>query len=94
MQGIARAALNSPHRLLDPFEWLGKNSHLYSLNKCSTTKCAEDPNEIPLLLSGLSLDDGVRSVDHTAVFVFAIKVLTLRAISVNASYRKKFFRNL
>lgn len=34
--------LNNPHRLLDLFDGLGKKSHLYSLNKCSITKCAED----------------------------------------------------
>jgi hypothetical protein len=45
--GIARAALNNPHRLLDLFDGFDKKSHLYSLNKCGITKCAEDPNEIP-----------------------------------------------
>lgn len=30
----------------------------------------------------------------TSVGEFRVKVLTLRAISVNASYREKFFRNL
>lgn len=30
------------HRLLDLFDGLGEKSHLYSLNKCSITKCAED----------------------------------------------------
>jgi hypothetical protein len=65
---IARAALHSSHRLLDFFEGLGKNSHLYSLNKCGITKCAEDPQRDCFLPSGLSLDDGVRSIGHTAVF--------------------------
>jgi hypothetical protein len=38
--------------------------------------------------------NGLRSIGHMAVFWVAIKVLTLRVISANASYREKFFCNL